>query len=496
MTETSPRTLLHIWSVLLLLMLLSVSLRWDAYPKTYFADELIPRAVVKHMQFSHSLDTNWENADWRGDFAGGFYKLKQYNFSSYHTALLGLRELANLTDLHDVPDLVLYRSASLIFQLVCTVLVFATANRLAGMEAGLLAAAFMAVMPQPVVDAHYARPESFVMLLVALASWLALRAYTDRSWRYALPEAAIWGVAFACKFSFFPMVLLAGAAHLVRFHNPLILAVWCASFVAGIAISAPYILLDMPGFLHGIQLLLGQYAPQERASGWLALLLPSAYQMFPYLGAFFSMPVLLVIGVSGFQRNAFQRNKLARCFAWYAAAVSVFYILLFARQGVFFERNLSHLMPLWAIMFALGFLVVFQFIKDRWYFWLVAVLFFIWPLYLANQINEHFFSGIESVKQDVSSYEEGVLSQYPSAKVIPFKMMGENSLASFRSQDILRVPQHKLAGFVQVQAELEKYGFRRVAYIELPLLFLPYNQLQINQFPPAYTYYRREGTEP
>ncbi|HSC76893.1 MAG TPA: glycosyltransferase family 39 protein [Pseudomonadales bacterium] len=488
MTETPHRSLLHIWSALLLLMLLSVSLRWDAYPKTYFADELIPRTMVKHMQASHSLDTNWENADWRGDFAGGFYKLKQYNFSSYHTALLGLRELANLTALHDVPDLVLYRSVSLIFQLVCIVLVFSIANRLAGMSAGLLAAAFMALMPQAVVDAHYARPESFVMLLIALASWLAMRAYAERNWRYILPEAVVWGVAFSCKFSFFPMVLLACAAQIIRFRNPVILAIWCASFVAGIAISAPYILLDIPGFFYGIKLLLGQYAPQSGESGWLAQYLPSAYQLFPYLGTFFSIPVLFVMVVSGVQRSS-----PARCFAWYASGISAFYILLFASQGVFFERNFSHLMPLWAVMFALGFLVVFRFIKERWYFWVVAALFFIWPLYLSNQINEYFFRGIESVKDSASSYEESLLAQYASAKVVPFQLMGANPVESLSAQDILRVPEHKLAGLQQVQLALENAGFKRVGYFEMPLSFLPYNQLQINQFPPAYIYYRREA---
>ena len=255
------------------------------------------------------------------------------------------------------------------------------------------------------MDAHYARPESFVMLLIALASWLALRAYSERNWRYALPEAFIWGVAFACKFSFFPMVLLACAANLFRFRSAQLLLAWCASFVAGIAISAPYILLDFSGFLHGVSLLLNQYAPQAAESGWMDQYLPSASQLFPYMASFFGLPVLCVIVAS-----VFQRNKIARYFSLAALLVSIFYLLLFARQGVFFERNLSHLLPLWAVMFALGFLVVFQFIKERWHFWLVAILFLIWPLYLSVQIENYYFRGLSLVKQDVSHYEDGVLN--------------------------------------------------------------------------------------
>ena len=283
------------------------------------------------------------------------------------------------------------------------------------------------------------------------------------------------------------MILLACAANLFRFRSAWLLLVWCASFVAGIAVSAPYILLDLSGFLYGIGLLLNQYAPTPVESNWLDQYLPSAYQLFPYLASFFGVPVLCVI-VASF----FQRNKLARYFSLAALLVSIFYLLLFSRQGVFFERNLSHLLPLWAVMFALGFLVVFQFIKERWYFWLIAILFFIWPLYLSMQIENYFFRGIELVKQDVSRYEEGVQVQFGAAKILPFQVLGKMQLEKIGDKHIFRVPQYKLTGMAQVNAALTDAGFIQVAYIDLPLSFLPYNQLQINQFPPAYAYYQRD----
>ncbi|HNI36775.1 MAG TPA: hypothetical protein PKZ68_00620, partial [Pseudomonadales bacterium] len=100
------------------LLLLALALRWDVYPKTYFADELIPQAVIKHMQTSGTLDTNWENADWRGDFAGGFYKLKQYNFSSYHTVLYAFQSVSETLGMRDVPVLIVYRVFSVLCQLL------------------------------------------------------------------------------------------------------------------------------------------------------------------------------------------------------------------------------------------------------------------------------------------------------------------------------------------------------------------------------------------
>lgn len=486
-TEYFRRISLPVRCGLLLLVLVAAGLRWDVYPKTYFADELIPRAVVVHMQASHSLDTNWANADWHGDYAGSFYKLTQYNFSSYHTLLLLCREAANLAGMGNIADLVVYRAVSLVCQLLCLLLVFFIARRLAGESAGLLAVAFFAVLPQAVVDAHYARPESFVMLLVALASWLSLEACSRRNWRYTVAEAVVWGVAFACKFSFFPVVLLACAAQLSRFRSAVFMLAWCAGFVAGIALSAPYILLDMQGFMHGVGLLLGQYAPQVAGMTGFARLLPSAHQLIPYLLDFFGAPVLLLIGVS-----FLQQGKQLRCFAFFSLGISVFYILLFARQGVFFERNLSHLLPLWAVMFALGFQLVFHFIRQHWYFWLVLVLFLSWPLYLSIQIDRYFFNGMETVQQDVSRYEQGLQAEFSVTRIIPFQLMGDMQKDIIGPQDVLRVPQHKLPEMVQVDTALVAAGFQRIAYIELPLSFLPYNQLQINHFPPAYSYYRRE----
>lgn len=461
-------------------------LRLDTFPKTYFADELIPRAVVRHMLDSHSLDTNWAHADWHGDFAGGFYNLEQYNFSSYHTALWVSRSLTS----ERVPDLVLYRFMSLLFQLLSILLVFATANRLGGYKASWAAAAFLVVMPQAVVDAHYARPESFVILLVSLACWLAVRAQLDRRWLLAMLEAAVWGVACACKFSFFPMALLACAAQCYTHRQWRLPFLWLASFVAGVALSAPYILLDWYGFMHGVGLLLNQYQPHPDNVGWLASVLPSAHQLFPYLLAFFGAPALLLVLLS---LSAEKKNT--RYFAWVSLSVSGFYVLLFAHQGVFFERNLSHLLPLWSILFALGFLAVTRRVSAGSQF-VLLLLALLWPAFLSMQIADNFFRHLDLVKQGVAAHERDLQSRFPGNQLqAPPVMSGPTVLYELPANALLRIPQHKLEGLVMVEDILQKQGFKQVDRFALPLSFLPYNQLQINHFPPAYAYYLRENAE-
>lgn len=472
----------------LALLVLAIWLRWDTTSETYFADELIPLAVVSHMQDSNTLDTNWENADWRGDYAWGFYKLHQYNFSSYLSAMYWLRTCADFLGQGSMPDLTLYRLASLACQLGCILLVFFIARHLAGNPAGLLAATFFAVMPQPVIDAHYARPESFVMLLVALACWLALPGSGKQKGGTAFVESMVWGVAFACKFSFFPMALLACLARLARQRYTHIFLLWCAGFVLGIAFTAPYILLDISGFWHGVKLLLGQYAPQDTTTGLLADIFPSAQQMIPYLSFFFGLPVLFLL-IFSFR----QQTMKLRLFSGICLLLSIFYILLFARQGVFFERNLSHLVPLWSVMFALGFIENFRTLQKAWQIIGMAMLFLAWPLLLSIQIDHYFFRNLQTVKKGISIDEQALQKQFGAGKTVMFPMMGDQTFLDKLGENImLRIPQHKLDGMLQVYRELEEKDFSEIAYIKLPMSYLPYNQLQINHFPPAYAYYLRE----
>ena len=475
---------------LLGLLLLAVALRWDVYPKTYFADELIPLAVIKHMQVSGTLDTNWEHADWRGDFAGGFYKLKQYNFSSYHTALYLFQTIANGLS-KDVSALVVYRAFSLLCQLLAIFFVYRFTRNLYGERAAIFSSAFLVIVPQAVVDAHYARPESFVMFLVALACWLAWKHCEQKKQSYALLEAVVWGVAFACKFSFMPMIMLAFAVSCVIQKRWMHVLLWLIFFVLGVAISAPYILKDISGFLHGVGLLTTQYAAQEEQGGWMGF--PSARQIIFYLAVFFTVPVFLVMLVSGLQAK-----KNERLFFTVAVAVSTFYLFAFAAQGVFFERNFSHLLPLWAVLFGAGSDVLLKRMKGSFSLLAMRSLLCLcvgWLLYLSVQIDKELFLGLAGNKQRVADYESELLREFSSEKVIALNVMNLEGAARVSETVLLRVPMPKVDSTALIAGILQEKGFERVATINLPLAFLPYSQLQINQLPPAYAYYRKTDKE-
>jgi 4-amino-4-deoxy-L-arabinose transferase-like glycosyltransferase len=484
------------WAMLILLLALAVWLRWDVYPKTYFADELIPHAVVQHMQDTHTLDTNWEHADWRGDFAGGFYKLQQYNFSSYHTTLFFLRSFAGFLHLDTLTDLAFYRITSLVFQLVTLMLIFLTAKQLGGYACGLLAAAFFAVMPQPVIDAHYARPESFVMLLVMMAAWLALRANTTRLLRYHLLAAGIWGVAFACKVSFAPMALLAVLQLQWRAVSVVNFLAWLFAFFVGILLSAPYVVMDPVGFLHGIQLLLGQYNDNVPPADWLDTVLPSARELFPYVIGFFGWPAIFLCVVSLFITASVLR--LVVQLSWLATLV---YVLIFSHATVFFERNLSHLVPLWAICFALGAMALFTCAnmligKSRYVARIsvgvivVAALFY--GACMSWQIVTIVFHDSESLHAKISQHDADMQQKYGAQRVMSLNFAPDFSkLDRLQGNVLLRMPVAQ-PKFRDVVIELfAQHGYERVATIPMPLGQLPYNQLQVNHIPVAYEYYKR-----
>ncbi len=478
------------------LLLLAVVLRWDVYPRTYFADELIPKAVVQHMQDSGTLDTNWEHADWRGDFAGGFYKLKQYNFSSYHTALHTFQSLCRGLGVDDAPALVMYRFFSLLCQLLAVLLVYAIARKLLNNQAAIFSATFLVIAPQAVVDAHYARPESFVILLVAVASWLSLKNCTEKKLSITALESIVWGVAFACKFSFLPMVGLAFVASCLVLKRSVVLLLWPVGILLGVAISAPYILSDVSGFLHGVALLRNQYAGVPIENGGVKSIFPSLYSILEYSLVFFTLPIFIII----FSTLFIGVSRKVKLFSGLVALISVLYWMIFSMQGVFFERNLSHLLPLWAVLFGVGASTLISKMSQgfaRLGMSLCVALSLVWMLGLSWQIDQELFSGLARNKQMIAKEEVDLLKQYRADKMIPLNiMMGVNSLHGVDASVIVRVPELKVPEMALLTQALEVEEFKQVAYRELPLSFLPYNQLQINQLPVAYRYYQRTVEHP
>jgi hypothetical protein len=499
-TELFDHLLFRFISVLTVLVLF-VALRWDTWPKTYFADELIPLAVVKHMEQTGTLDTNWANADWRGDYAGGVYDLRQYNFSSYHVVLRGIKWLAEPW-VSNVSPIVFYRVCSLLFQGLAVVLLLDVMRRVAGWPQALTAGLFLTVMPQSVIDAHYARPETFVTLLVTMGMWLGYVSCHSRKWMVVDAVAAlVWGVAFACKISLLPLAMVAWVFVLLRKLPWYVAVMWWMVFALGFALSAPAAFLDPRGFLAGAGILFIQYSPDVTSAG--EAVFGSAMMLPAYLLAFFGWPCWLAMVLSLLiikKREAVdtlnEKQRVLIVWAITGIGITLFYCLLFAYQKVFFERNLSHLMPLWALLFSLGVGEVWQLLKNtRWMqcVLIVAVVFFLVDRAILSQgIVNAFFGGSDVVPNLVNEAEKKWLDQQQATSVLRVNPMRDAALLdTAHAGTLMQMPRYKLPVQAVIDKRVLDSGWHFIGHLELPFGDLPYNQLQINHAPVAYDYYKK-----
>jgi hypothetical protein len=212
--------------------------------------------------------------------------------------------------------------------------------------------------------------------------------------------------------------------------------------------------------------------------------------MAKYLSVFFTVPVFIVMTMA----LAFQGIK-GRIFIGIALFVSVFYVAGFSTQGVFFERNLSHLLPLWSVMFGVGSMALLKIVKTQWayismFFCLVACVF--WLLSLSVVIDKEMFVGLDANKKLLAEYEKSILQEFHAKKVKSWNIMQE--LSNIKEDDgsiIYRVPMPKVPELSVLEQTFSRAGYQKIVNRKMPLSFLPYSQLQINQLPPVYAYYQR-----
>lgn len=318
-------------------------------------DETITVEVVRHMRQSGDLDTNWAKAP----TLGTDLRYDQYNFSSHLYATYWFYRFVKL-----VPGTLGWRSEDegfwvyRFFSVLLATLVVGQAMRLAerngGRTAALGAGLLTAGAVQLVQDAHYSRPEAFVTALT-----MALVAMCWPREKLSLPAVAgaalTVGLLVACKVS---MALLAwlplvpvfaawrGTPGRVRGWALVIVPVGgLAGFVAG----APGAVANPAAFVNGIEFLMNQYAglhpPHSHINGGRVAGMVGAYYV-----ASLGWP-LLACGAVGVGVLAGRRR-------WAELALVVGPVVLFAgyfaTRTVFFERNLSHVLPLFLVLAAMG----------------------------------------------------------------------------------------------------------------------------------------------
>lgn len=381
-------------------------------------DEAITVEVVGHMRQSGDWDTNWAKAP---NLEAGL-RYDQYNFSSHLLATFGFYRVVKLLPgmsgwRSENAGFWVYRFFSVLLAAVAVWQAMRLAERVAGRGAALGAGLLVAVTTLLVQDAHFARPEAFVTALTLAAVALSW----PRERLRAVPVLVggfVVGVLVACKISmlalaWLPLVpIVAGegnAAARCRLAALALLAM-VLGFVAGV----PGVVTHPEVFVSGVKHLMTQYAglhpPHSHMNGAAV-----ADMMGAYFAATLGWPVLVGgavgVGVLAWRRRWVELVLLAGPVVVFAG--------YFATKGVFFERNLSHVLPLFLILVAVGAMAVTEWVASKASApaWAVGGLVFAllaaqparvtWPLVVTE------FSG-EGAKQ-LAVFEETLRARHPGA---------------------------------------------------------------------------------
>lgn len=334
------------------IVLLGCGLRFAYYsiPNEY-PDENITVEVVKRMRQTGDWDVNWRLADLPPEF-----KYDQYNFSSHLYATYFFYRVVKLLPgtlgwRSDRDGFTAYRFLSAFLASIVVLqavhLGWMAADRQVAIAGGLLTAISVLL----VQDAHYVRPEPFMTVLVVAVVALSLPRKGDAYWRPGLAGVAM-GLLIACKISMLMLVWIPFVALIPGWRTR---RVWVMAAMAIVAIAigfvagAPGAVMHPAAFLNGVRKLSEQYhgihPPHSHWDGRPMWDLMGKYFIaslgWPLIGAF-------VLGVVALVRKQ-EWLKLTLL----AGPVFVFFGG-FATRSVFFERNLSPVMPMLFVVAALG----------------------------------------------------------------------------------------------------------------------------------------------
>ncbi len=360
------------WWAPLLVVLVGMVLRVAHSDESYgHPDETITVEVVGHMRSSGDWDSNWAKAPG----LESSFRYDQYNFSSYIYGTFFFYRAAKW-----VPGLEAWRSKDQGFwvyrmfsALLATVVVAQAwwlARRLAGARAGLAAGALAAVVPLLVQDAHYIRPEAFVTVLtMAAVLWslpLAMKGWANLR---LLAASVALGLAIASKVSMLALVWLPLVPVLVEViverkwafrRLGVALSLGALGVCTGFVIGAPGAVANPGAFWRGIEHLTAQYAglhpPHSRFEGGFVA---------PMLGGYFWSVLgagMVVAGLVGTVVLAARKRWLE--WALLAGPVLLF-VGYFSTRTVFFERNLSHVVPLFCVLAAFGLIEAGNWVAGR-----------------------------------------------------------------------------------------------------------------------------------
>lgn len=406
------------WFAIILLFVITVFCRICYINNNYrHPDEIITANVIKYMNQSGDYDTNWIKADLPLKF-----KYDQYNFSSY------IYSVYLFTKLVGVSNPLIYRLFSVICSSMILVVLVLFANKTKHTHVFLYSAFITAIAPILIQDAHYARPEAFVSILTLFIIYLCWPCKKNQYYSSYL-AAILIGFLVACKIS---MLFFVWLPFLPTFSYALdtkqristkkVLVFTCIVLsltILGFLIGVPGAFRHPHVYLNGIKTLLHQYDGIHPGHGHLSGG-PVADLLVGYLGATFgwAIAVFFVVGcLSKFKEHSWRTIVLVYF-------PPVFYIGYFACKSVFFERNLSHIIPLYIIGSAYGIQVCYakinQFLQKVVYSkaLLLFILLFtsINPIYYSYMLVFDVFSGKDDGLR--RNYYRHIINKYKPRRVI------------------------------------------------------------------------------
>ena len=347
----------RIWLGPVLLMILAFGFRSAYYTENYgHPDEVITFEVVRYMRSSGDWDSNWAKAKLEPAF-----HYEQYNFASYLHATFGFyRFVKGISALDEWRSrdggFWVYRFFSALLATLAVMQTWWLARRIGGVRVGLAAGLLAAVLPGLVQDAHYARPEAFLTVLTLTAVLLSLPRGMFSAWR-VFGAAAVVGLSVACKISMLALAWLP-LVGLMPLNRGVAVGIgrwaWASGLtltglIVGFAAGAPDALMHMQTYWHGVSYLAQQYAGLHPPHSPLIDKTVTGLLTGYYLS---TLGVLgLVAGLGGGVALWWQQRK-KECVILLGPLV--LFAGYFCTRSVFFERNLSHILPLGCVLAALG----------------------------------------------------------------------------------------------------------------------------------------------
>ncbi len=361
--QSSVRNRLWLVLVLSTVVLVVTARSFLVDHKLWHPDEYIPAVIVPEMQF-RSWDTNWDLYP-----LPEVFKYPQYNFASYLYFSAAVRKLTASSDEWWPRDELNRLRRSNIVLLTGVLLVSAwLARQWFGPWASLLWTVLLAWDPLLLVDAAFARPETWMTLLtlgtIAFAVWPAVRPVRQR-YTLLLAASFLVGLATACKFTmalvmWTPLFVLIWNRHDLR-RQKLFLGlgglVGAAAF--GFIAGVPYAIPHWREYLNGVLFLKNQYAslhvPHAHLGGervW-DLMVGYGIGVYGYVYCFSA-----VVGAT----YALWRYRLL---ALATVPVVLVFFVLFGSRTSFYERNLSPVQPLIALYCCLGILFCARLVREK-----------------------------------------------------------------------------------------------------------------------------------